>query len=747
VTGKLVVLRGERPGTEFNLMGPRAVVGRAEFADIVIVDRAASRQHFEIVQDPGGFTLRDLNSGNGTYLNGQRIREAELVSGDRIQVGTHELNFLQLSGAHRDINRRRIVPLAVGANVQPPTPVAAEPRSVGPAVRVNVPRQNPMMPVQSAPVMQPPGPVAPPPGYGGPIPAPLPAVRPGGPRRRTSPITIIAILAFSLIALGLAAVIGWQLYERAKTAEPTPEEIASEYVQRGDEAVLLLDLAGATSQYEAALRVQPGNAGATAGLTRVRVESRWRDLMSEVEGQAATGQYARALILLRDVQSGSDLYGAAAAERLSALVATLLEHTRAAIDTGDYVSAWEHVRVALDADPTNPTALALLDELNARRARPPMGAASAAFPAMAAVGGIPTSTVGATAPGALSAGTPPPPTPGGAGAEAAPSAEVAAAEAAPSAPPPADPPRPADPSPRRESQAAEVSAAPPAPAPTPTPVAASPPEPRPTPVAEAVPEPSSGFRSTAPSETPAAAAPPAIQPFDDAPSPTATAAAAAPAPPPAAAAEAEAEVEPSRSARRSRDDDEESSGSRGFGRGWRYYDSGRFDDAMSFFAREASSGSGDEADQARAYAGFIDEFRTSWESGRSAYDAGEYDLAVRDLRLALRRDSRLNEHYQGEIRGMLAESYYRLAQSDYDRERFEDAGRRAQAALGYDSDHQGARRLLRELDDVANRLYIQARGFRDSDPERARQLCRDIQQMLPESSDFYQRATELLDSL
>ena len=121
MTGKLVVLRGERPGTEYNLMKQRMVVGRAEHADIVIADRAASRQHFEIVSDPAGFVLRDLSSGNGTYLNEQKVREAELVSGDRIKVGLHELNFLQLSGTPRNALERRVVYAEVSP-APPPNP-------------------------------------------------------------------------------------------------------------------------------------------------------------------------------------------------------------------------------------------------------------------------------------------------------------------------------------------------------------------------------------------------------------------------------------------------------------------------------------------------------------------------------------------------------------------------------------------------------------------------------------------------
>jgi hypothetical protein len=50
---------------------------------------------------------------------------------------------------------------------------------------------------------------------------------------------------------------------------------------------------------------------------------------------------------------------------------------------------------------------------------------------------------------------------------------------------------------------------------------------------------------------------------------------------------------------------------------------------------------------------------------------------------------------------------------------------------------------VRQLEEIANSWYIDAQAYRDSNPQRAIQLCRDIEQMLPSSSDLNRRAAQL----
>jgi hypothetical protein len=72
-----------------------AVLGRSRDCDVVLDDRSVSRRHAELVRHGDGFLLRDLDSTNGSAVNGKRIREAAVQPGDDITVGTVALTFEQ----------------------------------------------------------------------------------------------------------------------------------------------------------------------------------------------------------------------------------------------------------------------------------------------------------------------------------------------------------------------------------------------------------------------------------------------------------------------------------------------------------------------------------------------------------------------------------------------------------------------------------------------------------------------------
>lgn len=70
------------------------VIGRGETARLQIKSESVSRAHAEIDKTPGGFLIRDLNSTNGTAVNGQPISEASLEDGDSVSIGGMELTFI-----------------------------------------------------------------------------------------------------------------------------------------------------------------------------------------------------------------------------------------------------------------------------------------------------------------------------------------------------------------------------------------------------------------------------------------------------------------------------------------------------------------------------------------------------------------------------------------------------------------------------------------------------------------------------
>lgn len=88
-------------GNRTLLGGDRVVLGRAADCDLVIADARVSRHHAEVRREGDSYLLADLGSTNGTYLNGQRIAQADssrpllsasqplpLRDGDEIQLGS-----------------------------------------------------------------------------------------------------------------------------------------------------------------------------------------------------------------------------------------------------------------------------------------------------------------------------------------------------------------------------------------------------------------------------------------------------------------------------------------------------------------------------------------------------------------------------------------------------------------------------------------------------------------------------------
>ena len=74
------------------LPGGVRTIGRATGADFIVDAALVSRVHCRVTAlDDGTLEVRDLDSTNGTFVNGRRIDTARLASGDRMQVGRVEL--------------------------------------------------------------------------------------------------------------------------------------------------------------------------------------------------------------------------------------------------------------------------------------------------------------------------------------------------------------------------------------------------------------------------------------------------------------------------------------------------------------------------------------------------------------------------------------------------------------------------------------------------------------------------------
>ena len=94
----LVVRRGPNSGSRFLLDADVTTAGRHPESDIFLDDVTVSRRHAEFVRTGPGFTVRDVGSLNGTYVNRERIEDTVLAGGDEVQIGKYRLVFFPAHG-------------------------------------------------------------------------------------------------------------------------------------------------------------------------------------------------------------------------------------------------------------------------------------------------------------------------------------------------------------------------------------------------------------------------------------------------------------------------------------------------------------------------------------------------------------------------------------------------------------------------------------------------------------------------
>ena len=94
--GRLEILNGGFEGMTYDLTAEETVIGRNPTTDITLLDEGISREHAMILFDSDAlaYVIEDLQSTNGTKLNGKRIRSAPLKPGDEIQIGQTMFRFV-----------------------------------------------------------------------------------------------------------------------------------------------------------------------------------------------------------------------------------------------------------------------------------------------------------------------------------------------------------------------------------------------------------------------------------------------------------------------------------------------------------------------------------------------------------------------------------------------------------------------------------------------------------------------------
>lgn len=95
-------IQGRASLVRIELDNTPVTIGRHSSNRLVLDDQAASRAHAVIEYSKGAYHVRDLNSSNGTYLNGRKVSAAELKSGDQISIGAVRIKLLGTEAPEKD---------------------------------------------------------------------------------------------------------------------------------------------------------------------------------------------------------------------------------------------------------------------------------------------------------------------------------------------------------------------------------------------------------------------------------------------------------------------------------------------------------------------------------------------------------------------------------------------------------------------------------------------------------------------
>lgn len=127
---KLQVLSGTMAGQSYELKVDKTTVGRVEDNSFPIAEPSVSSHHCEIILSGVDVIVKDLNSTNGSFINGEKIEEAVLKPGQTLRLGQVELR------------------LDDGTPLPPPSAAANKPAAAPPPASGAKPRQDQTIAVQ-----------------------------------------------------------------------------------------------------------------------------------------------------------------------------------------------------------------------------------------------------------------------------------------------------------------------------------------------------------------------------------------------------------------------------------------------------------------------------------------------------------------------------------------------------------------------------------------------------------------------
>jgi pSer/pThr/pTyr-binding forkhead associated (FHA) protein len=115
---KLVVLSEGLKDRSHELTAERTTIGRVEDNNFQVLEASVSSHHCEIVFRNGEVRVKDLNSTNGTFIDGQQITEAPLKPGQLLRLGKIELRLEgdAAASARKSADQTMVMPRGVSLN-------------------------------------------------------------------------------------------------------------------------------------------------------------------------------------------------------------------------------------------------------------------------------------------------------------------------------------------------------------------------------------------------------------------------------------------------------------------------------------------------------------------------------------------------------------------------------------------------------------------------------------------------------
>ncbi|MFH1731050.1 MAG: ATP-binding protein [Planctomycetota bacterium] len=139
---QLDLISGPNAGASFKVDEPSFIIGRGRANRIILLDGKVSARHAQIDRRGDAYRLRDLNSTNGTFVNGRVINEAALAQGDEVRVGQTVLQVAEVSA--ETVSRPSSVSISDAGRMGPAPVHERVERGAAPPVLEQPPEQSSM---------------------------------------------------------------------------------------------------------------------------------------------------------------------------------------------------------------------------------------------------------------------------------------------------------------------------------------------------------------------------------------------------------------------------------------------------------------------------------------------------------------------------------------------------------------------------------------------------------------------------